>query len=48
MAERLKPTIPDLEVGGGGEGGRGRGRVILLWTRILSGGSSNTLRHSSC
>ena len=45
MAERLKPTIPDLEVGGGG---RGRGRVILLWTRILSGGSSNTLRHSSC
>ena len=20
MAERLKPTIPDLEVGGGGEG----------------------------
>ena len=25
MAERLKPTIPDLEVGGGGGGGEGEG-----------------------
>ena len=26
MAERLKPTIPDLEVGGGGGGGGGGGK----------------------
>ena len=29
MAERLKPTIPDLEVGGGGGEGEGEGNPAM-------------------